>query len=144
MRKSSIQSFPVLLKKFFTQRLQQQRHVSLRTVTVYFDSFRLLVAFAYQRLHKQPCNLAIEDLNAQFILEFLRHLEQDRHNCIRSRNARFGQLISHQALDVFGLELLDLLRHGHDVHPYRGKDPLHFVDLNRVADMNRIFNSDPS
>lgn len=94
MSKPSIQPFPALLQKFFTQRLQQQRHVSPRTVTAYRDSFRLLLAFAYQRLHKRPSDLAIEDLNASFILEFLRHLEQDRHNCIRSRNARFAAIRS--------------------------------------------------
>ena len=46
MSKSSTQTFPALLQKFFTQRLQQQRHASPRTVTAYRDSFRLLLAFA--------------------------------------------------------------------------------------------------
>jgi integrase/recombinase XerD len=94
MSKSSTQTFPALLQKFFTQRLQQQRHASPRTVTAYRDSFRLLLAFAYQRLHKRPSDLALEDLNASFILEFLFHLEHDRHNCIRSRNARFAAIRS--------------------------------------------------
>lgn len=94
MSKSPVQPFPVLLQKFFVQRLLQQRHASPRTVTAYRDTFRLLLAFAYQRLHKQPSDLALEDLNASFILEFLGHLEQDRHNCIRSRNARFAAIRS--------------------------------------------------
>lgn len=94
MSKSLTQSFPVLLQKFFTQRLLLQQQVSHCTVTAYRDSFRLLLAFAYQRLHKWPSNIAIEDLNASFILAFLHHLERDRHNCIRSRNARLAAIRS--------------------------------------------------
>jgi len=88
------QSFPVLLQKFFTERLLQQRHVSPCTVASYRDSFRLLLAFAHQRLHKRPSDIDIKELNAPFVLEFLRYLEHDRHNSIRSRNARFAAIRS--------------------------------------------------
>ncbi|GAB7540722.1 tyrosine-type recombinase/integrase [Cupriavidus sp. 8B] len=94
MSHSATQPFPVLVQKFFLQRLQQQRHVSPRTVTAYRDSFRLLLAFAHQRLNKRPSEITIEDLDAPFILDFLRYLEQDRHNSIRSRNARFAAIRS--------------------------------------------------
>lgn len=63
-------------------------------MAAYHDSFRLLLAFAHQRLHKRPSDIAIEELNAPFILDFLRYLEQDRHNSIRSRNARFAAIRS--------------------------------------------------
>ncbi|NPT56111.1 tyrosine-type recombinase/integrase [Paraburkholderia sp. 5N] len=76
------------------QRLQQQRHASPCTVTAYRDSFRLLLAFAHQRLHKRPSDITIEDLDAPFILDFLRYLEEDRRNSIRSRNARFAAIRS--------------------------------------------------
>jgi site-specific recombinase XerD len=72
----------------------QQRHLSARTVEAYRDSFRLLLAFAEQRLHKRPAALALEELSAPFILQFLEHLESDRHNSIRSRNARFAAIRS--------------------------------------------------
>jgi site-specific recombinase XerD len=94
MSKSAAQSFPVLLQKFFTERLLQQRHASPCTVAAYRDSFRLLLAFAHQRLHKRPSDIAIEELNAPLILDFLKYLEQDRHNSIRSRNARFAAIRS--------------------------------------------------
>lgn len=94
MNISAAQSFPVLLQKFFTERLLQQRHASPCTVAAYRDSFRLLLAFAHQRLHKRPSDITIEELNAPFILEFLKYLEQDRHNSIRSRNARFAAIRS--------------------------------------------------
>lgn len=92
MSQKSFQSFPTLLQKFFTQRLIQQQHVSPRTVAAYRDSFRLLLAFAHRELHKSPSDMTIEDLDAPLILAFLKHLEEERHNCIRSRNARFAAI----------------------------------------------------
>jgi site-specific recombinase XerD len=86
------QSFPTLLRKFFTQRLIQQQHVSPRTVVAYRDSFRLLIAFAHRKLHKSPSDMTIEDFDTPLILAFLKHLEDERHNCIRSRNARFAAI----------------------------------------------------
>jgi integrase/recombinase XerD len=88
------QGFPALLQRFFVQRLMQQQHVTACTVTAYRDSFRLLLSFAHQRLGKRPSDMALEDLNASFILDFLNHLEVDRHNCSRSRNARFAAIRS--------------------------------------------------
>lgn len=81
--------FGTLLQQFFVERLIQQKHVSGCTVAAYRDSFRLLLAFAARRLHKQPADFQLTDLNATLILAFLQHLEKDRHNSIRSRNARF-------------------------------------------------------
>lgn len=88
------QGFAVLLQRFFLQRLIQQQHVTARTVTAYRDSFRLLLGFAHRQLGKQPSNMTLEDLNPTFILTFLAHLEVDRHNCARSRNARFAAIRS--------------------------------------------------
>ncbi len=94
MSASVPQGFPVLLQRFFLQRLMQQQYVTARTVTAYRDSFRLLLGFAHRQLGKQPSNILLEDLNPTFILAFLRHLEVDRHNCARSRNARFAAIRS--------------------------------------------------
>lgn len=84
----------VLLQQFFVERLIQQRHASTRTIEAYRDSFRRLLAFAEGRLGKQPADLALEDLSAAFVLAFLEHLEKDRHNSSRSRNARFAAIRS--------------------------------------------------
>lgn len=81
-----------LLQQFFLERLMQQRHASGCTIAAYRDCLRLLLAFAEQRLGKRPANLALQDLNATFVLEFLEHLEKHRHNSIRTRNARFAAI----------------------------------------------------
>jgi site-specific recombinase XerD len=94
MTEETLQSFPVLLQKFFTERLIQQRHASPCTVAAYRDAFRLLLAFAADKLHKHPIDMKISDFGAPMILSFLAYLEEKRHNCIRSRNARFAAIRS--------------------------------------------------
>ena len=87
-------SFSRLLQQSFVARLMQQLQASPCTVAAYRDTFRLLLAFAHQQLGKQPSDLVIEDLSAAFVLAFLKHLEVERHNCARSRNARFAAIRS--------------------------------------------------
>jgi len=84
----------VLIQQFFVERLIQQRHASTRTIQAYRDCFRHLLGFAQRRLHKPPTDLALKELTASFVLEFLEHLESERHNCIRSRNARLATIRS--------------------------------------------------
>ena len=86
--------FPTLLQQFFLERLIQQRNASTQTVAAYRDSFRLLLQFAHHHLGKAPERLALVDLDAPLILAFLNHLENDRHNTIRSRNARLAAIRS--------------------------------------------------
>lgn len=80
-----------LVQQFFTERLMAQSNVSPRTVAAYRDTFRLLLAWFEQKLHKRPEELALTDLDATRITAFLDYLEIERHNVIRSRNARFAQ-----------------------------------------------------
>lgn len=87
-------SFPSLLQSFFTDRLLRQRQASPHTVAGYRDSFRLLLKFAKERLHKSPSQLQIEDLDAPFIGLFLDHLETTRKNSARTRNVRLGAIHS--------------------------------------------------
>jgi site-specific recombinase XerD len=87
-------SFPALLQQFFLERLIQQRNASPQTVASYRDSFCLLLRFAKSHLGKAPERLTLADLDAPLILAFLNYLENERHNKIRSRNARFAAIRS--------------------------------------------------
>jgi integrase/recombinase XerD len=82
------------LQAFFTQRLITQRNSSPQTVAAYRDTFRLLLSFAHQQTGKQPFELDLGDLDAPLIGAFLTHLEQDRGNSPRTRNARLGAIHS--------------------------------------------------
>ena len=78
------------LQAFFTERLITQRNSSPQTIAAYRDTFRLLLRFAHQQTGKQPFQLDIDDLDAPLIGAFLNHLEDDRGNSPRTRNARLG------------------------------------------------------
>jgi integrase/recombinase XerD len=82
------------LEAFFTDRLVREKKVSSHTVAAYRDTFRLLVCFAERRAKKAPSALQFEDLNATAIAEFLEHLECERHNSVRTRNARLAAIRS--------------------------------------------------
>jgi integrase/recombinase XerD len=87
-------NLPALLQSFFTVRLMTQRKVSVHTIASYRDTFRLLLQFAQQRLRKAPTQLALSDLNASLMGEFLVDLEKRRHNSSRSRNLRLTAIRS--------------------------------------------------
>jgi site-specific recombinase XerD len=82
------------LQAYFTDRLITQRSSSPETIATYRDAFRLLLRFAHEQTGKQPFELDIDDLDAPLIGSFLKHLEDDRGNSPRTRNARLGAIHS--------------------------------------------------
>jgi site-specific recombinase XerD len=87
-------AFAPLLQAFFTDRLMIQRQASGHTIAAYRDAFRLLLGFAADHAAKKPSALDLADLDAPFIASFLDHLEHDRGNSIRTRNARLSAIHS--------------------------------------------------
>lgn len=87
-------SLAPLLEGFFTERLMRQRQASPHTVAAYRDTFRLLLGFARQRLGKAPSEIDLEQLDAPLIGDFLEHLENQRHNSVRTRNTRLAAIHS--------------------------------------------------
>ena len=87
-------TFPVLLTRFFSQRLIQQRHASPHTISSYRDTFRLLLRFAKARLGKEPSYLSWEDIDAPLISDFLDDLQEHRGIGARSRNLRLTAIRS--------------------------------------------------
>jgi integrase/recombinase XerD len=82
------------LQAFFTERLISQRQVSPHTVAAYRDAFRLLLGFTEDHAGKPASTLDLEDLDAPTIGAFLDHLERDRRNSARTRNARLAAVHS--------------------------------------------------
>jgi len=85
-------SFASLVQSFFTEYLTQQRAMSPCTVATYRDGFVLFLDFATTHLHKQPTTMKLPDITPTLILAFLDHLEHDRGNAVRTRNARLAAL----------------------------------------------------
>src|SRR5512147_3155305 len=82
------------LQAFFTDHLARQRQVSPNTLAAYRDTLRLLLVFAANKKDKEPSKLDIDDLDAPLIGAFLDHLEHQRHNSVRTRNARLAAIRS--------------------------------------------------
>lgn len=82
------------LQAFFTDRLLRQRQVSPHTLGAYRDTLRLLLVFTSEQKKREPSKLDIDDLDAPLIGTFLDHLEHQRKNTVRTRNARLAAIRS--------------------------------------------------
>jgi integrase/recombinase XerD len=80
------------LQAFFTDRLTRQQHASPNTVAAYRDSFRLLLGYIADDIGRPPAKLDISDIDAVTVGEFLHHLETERGNSVRTRNARLAAI----------------------------------------------------
>lgn len=93
MSKQTSPTFATLVQEFFTDYMVQQRALSPGTVASYRDTFVLLLRYA-QRQGKNPYSVELTDISAKFLTSFLDHLEQERHNSVRSRNIRLAAVRS--------------------------------------------------
>jgi site-specific recombinase XerD len=87
-------SFSTLVQAYFAEYLTQQRALSAQTIATYRDGFVLFLGFAESRLGKSPDAITMADITPDMIIAFLDHLERQRHNSVRSRNARLAALRS--------------------------------------------------
>lgn len=85
---------PIYLQRFFTERLGTQMEASPNTVTSYRDTFRLLLKYAADRLHRAPTELLVADIDADLVGMFLADIETTRSNGARSRNTRLSAIRS--------------------------------------------------
>ena len=82
------------IQAFFTDYLTRQRRASPHTIAAYRDALKLLLIFAAGRTGAPPSDLQITDLDAPLIGAFLEHLETERGNSVRTRNARLATVHS--------------------------------------------------
>jgi integrase/recombinase XerD len=82
------------LSAFLLEHLPRERKASPHTTDAYANSFKLLVCFVATRLHVNPVQIEIEQLDVPMILAFLEHIENDRGNTARTRNARLAAIHS--------------------------------------------------
>ena len=82
------------VQAFFTQRLIQERNASPHTIAAYRDTIRLLLRYTAQRCEREPSMLDVADLDADTVAAFLDHLQTERGNSARTRNARLAAIHS--------------------------------------------------
>ena len=92
--RSKMSALAPTLQAFFTDRLIAQRNVSGNTIAAYRDTLRLLLRYASDRTGRPPSRLDLADLDAPLIAAFLNHLEAERGNSVRTRNARLAAIHS--------------------------------------------------
>lgn len=120
---------PALIERWFTDRLMRHRGASANTIASYRDTFRLLFAFAQERLRRPPSKLSLTDLDAPFICAFLDDLEAHRSATARTRNLRLTAIRS-----FFGYASFEVPAHSAHIQrvlaiPIKrcGKRQLHFL-----------------
>ena len=82
---------------FLRERLPRQRGASQHTCDAYAYAFKLLFEYASARLKVSPSQLALEQIDAPLILDFLEMLESQRENRPSTRNARLVAIKSFMA-----------------------------------------------
>lgn len=84
-------SLAVLLQGFFTQ-LRTTQEVSVHTIAAYRDTLRLLLHFIAKKRRILIDQITLDAFCPDIILAFLEHLQKERHNATRTRNARLGAI----------------------------------------------------
>ncbi len=78
----------VIVESFFCDYLQKVRGASPHTVAAYRDAVMLFLQFLAQRRGVPVGHLRLADLQSDVVAAFLQHLEEQRGNCIATRNCR--------------------------------------------------------
>lgn len=81
-----------VVQSFFVDHLQTQKGLRPASVRSYRDVLRLFLCFVAQQARRKITRLTLEELSGERVQQFLRHLEQERHNHIRTRNHRLAAL----------------------------------------------------
>lgn len=81
-----------ILQSFFVDHLVVVKGLRPASVRSYRDTIRLLLTFVAADKGCRITRLGLGDLSFERIVAFLRHLEVDRHNHVRTRNQRLAVL----------------------------------------------------
>jgi integrase/recombinase XerD len=81
-----------LITGFLREHMPIAQGYSPNTCETYAHAFRLLFSYTSARLGKKPSQLSLEDLEANLVLDFLSHIEQQRGNGASTRNTRLSAI----------------------------------------------------
>lgn len=88
------ESIASLLHAFFHEWMGKQRNLSHHTVCSYRDTWKLFLRFTSKHKRREIEELSLADLQADQVLAFLEHLEEDRKVSIGTRNCRLAAIHS--------------------------------------------------
>jgi integrase/recombinase XerD len=96
-----------LIHSFFVDHLVIVKGLRPASVHSYRDTIRLLLCFVAEQKGTKITKLDLEDLTFDHVLGFLRYLENERHNHVRTRNQRLAAL--HTLFDYIARREPDML-----------------------------------
>jgi integrase/recombinase XerD len=82
------------LSTFLREYLPRDRAASTHTCETYAYSLMLLLRFAAEHLGVTPSKIDLAQVDATLVLGFLTHIEKERGNTVRTRNARLAAIKS--------------------------------------------------
>ena len=85
-------SLGTLVQSFFTDYLPVQKGLRVDSIRSYRDTIRLFLCFVSEQRRRPIAILTFDDLMFERVLAFLKHLEQERGNSVRTRNQRRAAL----------------------------------------------------
>ena len=81
-----------LVQSFFLDHLQTVKGLRPTSVRSYRDAVKLFLRFVAKDTGRKITRLVLADLSFERVLRFLRYLEEERHNHVRTRNQRLAFL----------------------------------------------------
>ena len=82
---------PVLLQRFFSH-LRATQDASSHTVASYSDTLKLLLRYIAKQRQIALDRMTMDAFSPETVLGFLEHLQKERHNSSRTRNARLAAI----------------------------------------------------
>lgn len=130
-----------LVHSFFLDHLVTVKGLRPASVRSYRDTIRLLLCFVAQQNETKITKLTLEDLSFERVLGFLRYLENDRHNHVRTRNQRLAAL--HTLFDYIAMREPEMLGVCQQVTaiPMKRSAPAetHFLELDEIEALLQRF-----
>ena len=80
------------LRRFLTEYIVTERNLARNTQKSYRDTFALLLPFVGARARKPVERIAVQDLTARHVRQFLDYLEDDRGCSVQTRNQRLSAI----------------------------------------------------
>jgi integrase/recombinase XerD len=133
----SLPTLGQLVYSFFVDHLQVAKGLRPSSITSYRDGLRLFLRFVASDIHRRVTTLVLEDLTCERVLRFLRSLEDDRDNHVRTRNHRLA--ILRAFFDYLGGRVPECLAVAEQVTriPTKRAPPpeTHFLERNEVQEL---------
>jgi integrase/recombinase XerD len=120
---------------FFGQYLPELRGLSRHTVLSYRDTLSLLLRFVARARSSDPTTLDLEALSSHAVLDFLNHLESERHNRASSRNVRLAAI--HAFFRYVGIHSPEYLQQAQQILaiPFKraATRPIHYLQYEEIC-----------